>query len=159
MFRKVFATLSILATAQATSSFAQTSSLEQEFLRDTEARATITIPFGSQSHSYKDKTRVEFGLRQYKNTPQNDWVLKSGSAQGFGLNHQGFIDSKFGFTLSDRTDFLLNGQAFEIETDEELRISTAGGIAIGVGVVLVAALISTAIVSESIEDGFESALD
>ena len=155
MFRKVFATLSILATAQATSSFAQTSSLEQEFLRDTEARATITIPFGSQSHSYKDKTRVEFGLRQYKNTPQNDWVLKSGSAQGFGLNHQGFIDSKFGFTLSDETDFLLNGQAFEIEADEELGISTAEGIAIGVAGTLLVAFILASIVVDDIEDGVE----
>ena len=159
MFRKIFATLSILATVQATNSFAQNSSLEQAFLQNTEARATLTIPFGSQSRSYKDKTRVEFGIRQYRNTPQNDWVLSSGSPQSFGLNHQGFIDSKFGFTLSDKTDFLLNGQAFEIETDEELGISTGGKIAIGVGVTLAIGLIGAALTVDAIEDGIEDSVE
>jgi len=159
MFRKILTGLTFLATVQATNSFAQTSSLEQAFLQNTEARATLTIPFGSQSRSYKDKTRVEFGIRQYRNTPQNDWVLSSGSTQSFGFDTQSFIDSKFGFTLSNETDFLLNGQAFEIKTDEELGINTAEGIAIGVaGTLLVAFILASIVVDDiedSVEDGFQ----
>jgi len=132
----------IAASLSAAPSFAQTSNIDQAFLGGREARATFTIPFGGQSSSQKEKPRLEFGIRQYRNQTRHDWVLNSVGAREFNeRDHPNFIESKIGFTLSNETTFLVNGREMDINRDE-LDLSKGEKIAIGVGgaVVVILAL-------------------
>ena len=107
----------IAASLNAAPCFAQTSNIDEAFLRGSEARATITIPFGGSKRSQKDKPRLEFGIRQYQNQSSSDWMLNSTAAQNYGRRENDFIESKIGFTLSNETALLVNGR--EMETNRE----------------------------------------
>ncbi len=133
---KILTISMVILSAQSTNSFAQTSSFDQAFLdRGTEARATLTIPFGVRVRSNKDKTRLEFGIRQYQDQHNNDWILKSSAGQNLSLYDQRYIESKLGVTLSDNAVFLVNGQEWE-RVQEELGVGTAGKIGIGAVVIV-----------------------
>jgi len=123
----------IAASLLAAPCFAQTSNFDQNLFRGNEARATLTIPFGSQTRKKADTPRLEFGIRQYQNPSRHDWALNSGTTYNFGPQNSDFIESKIGFTLSNETTFLLNGQKVEFER-EELGLGTGEKVAIGVGV-------------------------
>ena len=145
----------IAASLSAAPSFAQTSNIDQAFLGGSEARATFTIPFGGQSSSQKEKPRLEFGIRQYRNQTRHDWVLNSVGVREFNeRDHPNFIESKIGFTLSNETAFLINGQEMDIHR-KELGLSTGEKIAIGVGAAAVVVVVLGAVWIDALGDASE----
>lgn len=150
--RKILTLGAVFLSVQATTCLAQSSSLEQEFSQGSEARATLTLPFGTQTRSYKDKARFEFGIRQYQSKSKHDWVFKSGAADNFDIYNRQYVDSNFGFTLSNDTAFLVNGQALQIET-QELGINDTTKVAIGVvGVIVVGAFIAGVVTAADVNN-------
>ena len=71
--------------------FAQASNIDEAFLRGSEARATITIPFGGTKRVQKDKPRLEFGIRRYQNDARYDWALNSVSTRAFNERGQPYF--------------------------------------------------------------------
>jgi len=135
IFRKLLAFSVILMTCQSTSASAQISGIENEFDKnDTQARITLTIPFGTATKSSKDATRLELGIRQYRQTDNIDWALRSGA-----IHDREFVESKFGLTLSSEPVLMMNGQVLEL-SDESKNLNDVEKVGIGVAVVAVIAV-------------------
>jgi len=116
---------------------AQSSGFDR-FNRETgpEARLTLTIPIGPETRTTKDKSRLEFGVRQYQDRSNDiNWALNQ-NAQIYGDD---FDESRIGFTLSENPSLMLNGQEWQVvETQLDINGDDVGvGLAVVTGVVVI----------------------
>lgn len=112
-----------------------------------EARLSLTVPFGADTSSPKTEPRLELGVRNYRAPRLNQaaaWLLKSPE-----LN---YTESRVGLTLSETPNLMLNGEAY-IFNEEQANASTAGKIGIGVGVVVVVVVAAAVIYATTGECG------
>lgn len=147
MFKLMRAVLFVLPfTLFSSFALAQSSSFDNAYApRGSEARLSFTIPIGEGSKTSKTAPRLDFGLRNYSQRPYAaaDWMLES---------QPNYKEARFGFTLSDKPDFLLNDQVFVLSAqDEQANIGTAGKV--GLGVVAVA-LVTVAVIGIIVIDCF-----
>ena len=112
--------------------------------RDIQVRAGITIPFGAQKKSIKTQPRLEFGMYNYDISSRDafgqDWEFGALMREDRPRNMQ------FGMTLNKEPQFLLNGEEylFRDPNAENLDGTEKTIIGVGIGVVVVGAVLLTA---------------
>ncbi len=134
-----------LVICLASTASAQTSEYENQLRpHGTEVRATVTIPFGTDTKSSNTKERLEFGVRTYQPERSNfDWALRSNES----VISPAFRDTKVGLTLGDDPVVLLNGREWH-DVNHQLGLGgdPQNNLKPGPGVVTIAAAAAAVLV-------------
>ena len=120
---------------------AQTSDYENAIMgQSMEARIGVTIPFGGDGKSKKSKPQLALiGRRTQPDRASIDWAMKPGLVQN------NYVETRLALTLTEQPELRLNGQAIYDFGDEQADVSdgvkTAGKVALGTGLVVLAAAV------------------
>jgi len=131
----------ILAIMAQPCAYAQSSDFDAAFApRGAEARISLTIPLGWETKSAKSKPQLALVGRQYQSDRGAvDWALKTPGTE------ERVIESRLSMTLSSQPEFLMNDQLIVQPYQETEQVSdgvkTAGKVALGVGLVTLAAAV------------------
>ena len=108
-----------------------------------EVRATVTIPFGVNRKTSKNDSRLELGVRSYKNNNDSfDWALKGNGTALLPDYHE----TRIGLTLESDTKVMLNGQEWtQMNQTLGLDDNAKSELKPGVGVVLIGAVLGIAL--------------
>lgn len=116
-----------------------------QFRQDREARVSLKIPFGTERKDSKAMPRLAFSVRDYQPTANfnNSWALKPNSSTA----QFGFIENEIAISLDQSQQLSVNGQTIYIMSPEDAQLSddvkTAGKIALGAGLIVVAVIAVT----------------
>lgn len=126
--------VSVQATAQS-HDFAN-----QPYQSDTQARLTLTVPFGAQARTQRAEPRLELGIRSYQqdtaSLANTSWVLKNSE----------YREANFGFTLTDNPQFIVNQKVVHFN-DEQANLDTISStalITVGVGAAVIGVILLVA---------------
>lgn len=140
--KRIFTTAAGLSLAVfAAPAHAQTSDYETALRgQSMEARVGLTIPFGGDRRSKTSKPQLALITRRTQASSASvDWAMKP------GLKRTEYVETRLALTLSTRPQLRLNGQEIYDFGGEHVPVSdevkTAGKIALGAGLVVVAAAI------------------
>lgn len=100
---------------------------------DSQARLTLTVPFGAEKQSTKTEPRLEFGVRNYQAQPDfTSWAYRDAP----------YKEAKIGLTLSSQPKFLQNGDVVYFTSDRnDLSDGQKVAVGVGIGVVALAGLV------------------
>lgn len=122
-------------------SYAQMSDYENSLIgQSMEARVGVTIPFGGDGKSKKSKPQIDFMTRRTQSDRTSvDWAMKP------GLVRNDYVETRMSLTLSAEPELRLNGQEIYDFGGEQADVSdgvkTAGKVALGAGLVVLAAAV------------------
>lgn len=140
--KRIFLTTAALCIgAIAAPADAQSSDFERAMSNPSmEARIGLTITFGGDGKSSRSKPQLALMAR--RSQPRHasiDWAMKS------GFQDTDFIETRLALTLSEQPELRLNDQAiyqFETESAEVSdEVKTAGKVALGAGLITLAAAV------------------
>lgn len=121
--------------------YAQSSDYETALLgQSMEARVGVTIPFGGNGKSKSSKPQLALiGRRTSSDRASIDWAMKPGLVQNE------YVETRLALTLSAEPELRLNDRAvytFETEqTNVSDEVKTAGKVALGAGLIVLAAAV------------------
>jgi hypothetical protein len=127
--------------ALAVPSHAQISDYENAILgQNIEARVGVTIPFGGDGKSIKSKPELALiGRRINSDRASIDWATKTDFVQS------DYVETRLAVTLSAEPELRLNNRSFyqfeTQQTDVSDGVKTAGKVALGAGLVVLAAAV------------------